>query len=276
VVLRIDSPGGSAYASDVIWTKLKELDEEKPVVVSMGSVAASGGYYIACPGRLIFAESTTITGSIGVISIIANQASALNRMDVNLCEIKHGARSLLGSSHRDMKPEDRECIQEHILHTYEQFLDRVADGRKMPKDEVRKIAAGRVYTGRDALELGLVDRLGTLSDAVDAVRDMADIPPSAEIKLVHYPRAASIGELVESFAGMSSVSQVLTQASLPAARVSFDSQVQYFGATQRPLCWMAVPDFYSQSGPMHLGLLTPDALQLFGTYQAPVALPMQR
>ncbi len=185
VVLRIDSPGGSAYASDVIWRKLRELDEEKPLVVSMGTVAGSGGYYIACPGRLIYAEPTTLTGSIGVIGILANQASALNRRDINIEEIKRGERSLLGSGHRDLKPEDRKVIQDYILKTYEQFLDRVAATRKIPKDQLRKIAEGRVYTGRQAVDVGLVDRLGALMDAVDAVRDMADIPPSAEIKLVH-------------------------------------------------------------------------------------------
>jgi len=244
VVLRIDSPGGSAYASDVIWQKLRELDEQKPVVVSMGTVAGSGGYYIACPGRLIFAESTTITGSIGVIAILANQASRYNRMDVNLEEMKRGERALLGSGHRDMKPEDRELIVKMILTTYEQFLDRVAAGRKMPKDEVRKIAEGRIYTGRQAKEIGLVDRIGTLKDAVDAARDMANIPPSAEIKLVHYPRAASWGELAESLFGASAAANLMAQAQSPASNITFDSQVRYFGQAPKPLCWMAMPDFW--------------------------------
>ncbi len=245
VVLRVDSPGGSAYASDIIWRKLKELDEEKPVVVSMGSVAASGGYYIACPGRLIFAESSTITGSIGVISMFANQASALNRSDINVAEMKRGKRSLLGSGHRDLAPEDRELIKEFILDTYEMFLDRVAEGRKMPKDQVRKLAGGRVYPGSDALEIGLVDRIGTLNDAIDAARDMANIPPSAELKVVHYPRAASIGELAESLFGMSAMVEAVTQAQMPSGPFSFDSQMRYFSQTQKPLCWMAIPQLHA-------------------------------
>lgn len=262
VVLRIDSPGGSAYASDVIWRKLRELDEEKPLVVSMGTVAGSGGYYIACPGRLIYAEPTTLTGSIGVIGILANQASALNRRDINVEEMKRGQRSLLGSGHRDIKPEDRQLIQDYILKTYEQFLDRVAATRKIPKDQLRKIAEGRIYTGRQAIDVGLVDRLGSLKDAVGAVREMADIPPSAEIKLVHYPRAASIGELAESFFGMSAAIQTLTEAQVPAGRVSFDSQLRYFARRPRPLCWMAVPDLHAACWPLDAAPQEIDLLDL--------------
>ena len=241
VVLRIDSPGGSAYASDVIWRKLRELNEEKPLVVSMGSVAGSGGYYIACPGRLIFADPTTITGSIGVLAILANQASALNRLDVNVYEMKRGARSLLGSSHRDMPPADRQLIQDYILKTYDQFLDRVAEGRKMPKKELRKLAGGRVYTGRQALKIGLVDRLGGLKDAIAAVREMADIPASAEIKLVYYPRPSSLGELAESFIGVTSAAGVVELARSAAPRITFERQLRFFARRPRPLCWMAVP-----------------------------------
>jgi protease-4 len=245
VVLHIDSPGGSGYASDVIWRKLRELDEEKPLVVSMGTVAGSGGYYIACPGRLIFAQPTTITGSIGVIGIIANMASAYNRMDMNLAEMKRGSRSLLGSSHRGILPEDRRFIQKYILDFYEIFLDRVAATRRMPKDEVRKIAEGRIYTGRQALELGLVDRLGGLKDAIAAARDLADIPPSAEAKLVHYPRPVSIGQLIEEgFGGMSMSMETIIQAQSAAPRVPFDNQLRHFARTHKPLCWMAVPEIH--------------------------------
>lgn len=270
VVLYVDSPGGSGYASDIIWRKLRELDEEKPLVVCMGSVAGSGGYYIACPGRLIFAEPTTITGSIGVLAILANQASALNRQDINVYEMKRGARSLFGGGYRDMPPEDREFLQKHILDFYEVFLDRVAAGRKMPKDEVRKLAEGRIYTGRQALKIGLVDRLGGLKDAVAAVREMADIPPSAEVKLVHYPKPASIGELVESLAGLSTTMGTMARTQMAAPRMTFDMQLQHFARQPRPLCWMAIPELD--------GLLNPGATpeqtlaELLGL-PAPVMLP---
>jgi len=247
VVLHIDSPGGSGYASDVIWRKLRELDEEKPLVVSMGTVAGSGGYYIACPGRLIFAQPTTITGSIGVIGMIPNMASAINRADIALAEMKRGDRSLLGSGHRGMVPEDREFIQKYILDFYEVFLDRVAASRKMPKDQIRKLAEGRIYTGRQALEIGLVDRLGGLKDAIAAVREMADIPASAEIKLLHYPRPPSLGELAENLFGATALMQAAQAAQSPAPVVTFDSQVRYFARDIQPLCWMAVPDFVDAS-----------------------------
>ena len=273
VVLHIDSPGGSAYASDVIWRKLRELDEEKPLVVSMGNVAGSGGYYIACPGRLIFAQPSTLTGSIGVLAILPNQASMINRRDINITEMKRGERSLLGAGFRDMRPEDRELIQQHILKTYEQFLDRVAAGRKIPKDQLRKIAEGRIYTGRQALDIGLVDRLGSLKDAVDAVRDMADIPPSAEIKLVHYPRAASIGELAESLFGMSAMSQVMMNADAPAPVISFDSQLRYFAREPKPLCWMAVPELQTLCAPGRSSPAMTNVLDLLNGAAMPREMP---
>ncbi|MCB9855732.1 MAG: signal peptide peptidase SppA [Phycisphaerales bacterium] len=242
VVLHIDSPGGSAYASDIIWKKLRELDEEKPVIACMGSVAASGGYYIAAPARLIYASPSTITGSIGVIAMLQNQASRINRMDVNVYEMKRGERALLGSGHRDMSPEDRKVIQDMILDTYEQFLDRVAEGRKMPKEEIRKLAGGRVYTGRDALKIGLVDRLGGINDAIAAVREMADIPPSAEVKLVHYPRPSSLGELAESLFGLQALMGAAEAANTPAPTIGLDKQFRFFGSHIQPLCWTPIPD----------------------------------
>lgn len=248
VVLHVDSPGGSAYASDIIWKKLRELDEEKPVVVCMGSVAASGGYYISAPARLVFASPSTITGSIGVIAMLQNQASRLNRMDVNVYEMKRGERALLGASHKDMSPEDRKVIQDMILDTYEQFLDRVAEGRKIPKEQLRKLAGGRVYTGRDALKIGLVDRLGGINDAVAAVREMVDIPPSAEVKLVHYPRPSSLGELAESLFGLQAMMSAAQAANSPAPTISLDRQFRFFGRRLEPLCWMPVPDLTAVFG----------------------------
>lgn len=250
VVLRIDSPGGSGYASDIIWKKLRELDEEKPIVVSMGSVAGSGGYYIACPGRLIFAEPTTITGSIGVLAILATQASALNRMDVNITEMKRGDRSLLGAGFRDLKMEDREFLQKMILDFYEVFLDRVSVARKMPKDEVRKIAEGRIYTGRQALKIGLVDRLGGLKDAIASARDFANIPASAEIRLVQYPRPSSLGELFENIlGGVSSPIQASAAMRSPISPVSFDMQLRLFSKRPQTLCWMPIPEVHELLAP---------------------------
>ncbi|MCH8147373.1 MAG: signal peptide peptidase SppA [Planctomycetes bacterium] len=246
VVMRVDSPGGSGYASDVIWKKLRELDEEKPLVVSMGTVAGSGGYYIACPARRIFALPTTITGSIGVLGIFRCAQSAFNRMDYELLEMKRGRRSLLGSPHRELAKNDRDLIQNHINDFYSLFIDRVATTRKIPASEVRKIAEGRIYTGRQALEVGLVDELGGIAEAIEAARRMANIPPSAELKIVHYPRAASFGEIFESLSsiGMGQVMQMFSQGVTAAPTVTFDQQLLIMSQRIQPLCWMAVPDFY--------------------------------
>ncbi|MCP4592893.1 MAG: signal peptide peptidase SppA [bacterium] len=246
VVLRIDSPGGSGYASDVIWKQLRRLDEAKPLVVSMGSVAGSGGYYIACPARRIFAQPTTITGSIGVLGVFRSAWSMFNRMDYEIEEMKRGARSLLGAPHRNLSKKDRKFFQDYIEDFYSIFIDRVAQTRRIPEEEVRKIAEGRIYTGRQALELGLIDELGGLTEAIESARTMANIPPSAELKIVHYPRPGSLGEIFESF-GMMSASQTISmfqQGMTAAPPVTFEQQLQIFsGPAPRPLCWMAVPEF---------------------------------
>ena len=250
VVMRIDSPGGSGYASDVIWQRLRALNEVKPLVVSMGSVAGSGGYYIACPARRIFAHPTTLTGSIGVLGILGSAQSMYNRMDFELAEMKRGKRATLGSPHRGLSKEDRQLIQDFIDDFYGIFVDRVAQTRRMPAEEVRKIAAGRIYTGRQALELGLIDELGGLAAAVESARELANIPPSAELKIIHYPRPSSLGEIFESFSsvGVSQVLNAFVQGVSAARPISFDQQLMMFSQTPKPLCWMAVPAFCQPAG----------------------------
>ncbi len=246
VVLRIDSPGGSGYASDIIWKALKKLDEKKPLVVSMETVAGSGGYYIACPARRIFALPSTITGSIGVLGILPNIRSLYNRADYNTYEMTRGAHATLGAAHRSMTPEDRKFIQGYMDDFYSIFVDRVATGRRLPASEVRKIAEGRIYTGRQALAIGLVDELGGINEAIEAARKMANIPPSAELKILHYPRASSLGEFLESF-GVMTGQQVLQSfmAGVTVAKpLSFDQQLGMLTQTIKPLCWMGMPAFY--------------------------------
>ncbi len=245
VVLRIDSPGGSGYASDAIWHALRRLDEKKPLVVTMGSVAGSGGYYIACPARKIFAHPTTITGSIGVLGIFQCAQSLFNRMDYEMAPMERGKRSLLGVPHREMRKEDRAFIQQYIDDFYEIFVERVAVTRRMPVSEVKKVAEGRVYTGRDALDLNLVDALGGLDEAIQAARKMANIPPSAELKIVHYPRPSSLGEIFESFSsvGVTQVSDVLLRACAGVRPLTFQQQLTLFSGKPQALCWMAVPSF---------------------------------
>ena len=254
VVLRIDSPGGSGYASDIIWRHLRKLDAEKPVVVSMGTVAGSGGYYIACPARKIFAQPTTITGSIGVLTILQSQRSALNRRDIEMAEIRRGKWANTGSPHRALNKEEQAMLQQHLDDFYDIFIDRVATGRKRPESEIRKVAEGRVWTGRDALEIGLVDELGGLDDAIQSARKMANIPESAELKILHYPRPGSLGELFESLGPMATMPAVetLLRGSKPAG-VSFEQQLTMFSQRFQPLCWMAMPVFSSPAPTVGMG-----------------------
>ncbi|UCG16299.1 MAG: signal peptide peptidase SppA [Phycisphaerales bacterium] len=261
VVMRVDSPGGSGHASDAIWKALRELDEEKPLVVSMGSVAGSGGYYIACPGRRIFAQPTTLTGSIGVIAILGSPRSQLNRMDFELAPFERGARSLLGAPDRDLAKEDRAFVQKFLDDFYAVFIERVAQTRKIPADMVRKIAEGRIWTGRDALDIGLVDELGGLAEAIEAARTLANIPPSAELKIVHYPRPSSLGEIIADFGpvGVTQGVETLLKSGAPARPMAFDEQLALFSRRIAPLCWMAVPNPHGSewpaSGAAHLRLV---------------------
>lgn len=263
VVMRVDSPGGSGYASDVIWQALRRLNEVKPLVVSMGSVAGSGGYFIACPARRIYAQPTTITGSIGVLGIFQSAWSMFNRMDYELAEMKRGARSTLGAPHRPLSGEDRAFFQNYINDFYSIFVDRVAQTRRIPAEQVRKIAEGRIYTGRQALEIGLVDELGGVADAIESARTLANIPTSAELKIVHYPRPGSLGEIFESFSsmGVANVLDAFRDGLSAAPTVSFDQQLMFFSSRVQPLCWMGVPDFLSAETPPLAGLLnqTPDS-----------------
>jgi protease-4 len=249
VVLHVDSPGGSGHASDAIWKALRELDDEKPLVVSMGSVAASGGYYIACPGRRIFAQPTTLTGSIGVIAILQSARSRLNRMDYELAPFERGARSLLGAPHKDMAPSDRAFIQKHMDDFYKIFLERVAQTRRIPAEMVDKIAQGRIWTGRDAKEIGLVDELGGITEAIEAARAMANIPPSAELKVIHYPRPSSLGELVFGSVGMTDNLDMFLRAGAPAVPMSFHDQLMMLSRSFAPLCWAPIPDIQATAWP---------------------------
>lgn len=267
VVMRVDSPGGSGYASDMIWKALRDLDETKPLVVSMGSVAGSGGYYIACPARRIFAQPTTITGSIGVLGIFQSAWSLFNRADYELSELQRGARALLGAPNRELSKEDRAFVQETMDNFYDIFIDRVAQTRKIPAEEVRKIAEGRIWSGRDALKIGLVDELGGLTEAIEAARMLANIPPSAELRIVHYPRPSSLGELLADFSSVSTPAglEMLMNATGPAPMVSFDQQLTIFSQRVQPLCWMAVPDFWQAGFSVQSELLDP--------VQSPATIP---
>lgn len=168
IVIRINSPGGGALASDIIWREVLLAKKKKPVIVSMGDVAASGGYYIAAPADWIIAEPNTITGSIGVFALLPNLKKFWEKdLGITWDRLKTGKYADLGNPNREMLPEEEAIIQTYIDTTYNQFKLRVAQGRKLPISKVDSIAQGRIYSGLQAKELGLIDQLGNLNDAID-------------------------------------------------------------------------------------------------------------
>ncbi|MDR2119723.1 MAG: signal peptide peptidase SppA [Tannerella sp.] len=175
VVLRVNSPGGDAFVSEQIWQQVAKLNRKKPVVVSMGSVAASGGYYISCAARKIVAESTTLTGSIGIFGIFPNISGLLGKLDLTADIVKTNKYADIGEMSRPMTQEERALIQAYIERGYDLFLSRCAEGRHMSKDSIDALAQGRVWTGEQALELGLVDELGGTDRAVELAVELANI-----------------------------------------------------------------------------------------------------
>ena len=175
IVLRINSPGGSALVSDIIWREIELIKKIKPVVVSFGNVAASGGYYIAAGADKIFAEPTTITGSIGVFGIIPNINELAADIGINAEQVGTNKNSIDYSLFEPMTDTYRSQVQKGIVHTYNTFIQRVADGRNMKTEEVDEIAQGRVWSGIDAKELGLVDEIGNLEDAIAAAAEMVNL-----------------------------------------------------------------------------------------------------
>lgn len=186
IVLRVDSPGGGVGPSQEIYEEVKKAVEVKPLVVSMGSVAASGGYYIAVPARRILANPGTITGSIGVIMEFTNFQELLEKIGLQSQVVKSGEHKDIGSPVRPMSDEDRKILQAMIDDVHQQFVAAVAEGRNLAPEKVRPLADGRIYTGRQALAAGLVDELGNLQDSVAVAAEMAGI--TGEPRVVYPPR----------------------------------------------------------------------------------------
>ena len=196
IVLRIDSPGGGVGPSQEIYEEVRKLKARKPVVASMGAMAASGGYYIACATRKVFANPGTMTGSIGVIMPFMNVKDLVEKIGVKGMTVKSGAYKDMGSPLRDMTPAERELLQAVVDNVHMQFVNAVAEGRNLPPGDVVKIADGRIFTGEQAKALGLVDALGNLEDAVAEAGRMGKI--SGEPKVVTPPkRKISILELLK-------------------------------------------------------------------------------
>ena len=176
IVLRVNSPGGSALASDVIWREVVLAKKVKPVVVSMGDVAASGGYYIACAASKIYASPNTITGSIGVFGVMFNGQKFLNnKLGITIDTVNTAKHSDLGSIYRPLTADERAVIQQEVEHVYDVFTKKVAEGRKKTQAEIDSIGQGRVWSGADAIKIGLIDAFGGLNEAITDAAKMAKL-----------------------------------------------------------------------------------------------------
>ncbi|MGA9239190.1 signal peptide peptidase SppA, partial [Robiginitalea sp.] len=199
VVVRINSPGGSALTSEIIWRELQLTREEKPVVISLSDVAASGGYYMAVGGDKILAEPNTITGSIGVFATVPNLNGISQKVGINAEQVGTHHFSMDYSFFEPMRDDFREVLREGIDQTYQTFLDRVSAGRKISKARADSLAQGRVWSGQQALENGLIDGLGGMPEALQMAADMADI---TDFKLKILPRfKTGIERLMEDLGG---------------------------------------------------------------------------
>lgn len=186
IVLRVNSPGGSALASEGIWRELTLARKAKPVIVSMGNYAASGGYYISCMADSIFAEPTTLTGSIGVFAVLPNmQGFFNNKLGITFDNVKTAEYADLGGTNRPLTEKEKAIIQRSVDSIYVTFKDRVVEGRKLTSAIVDSISQGRVWTGMAAKKLGLVDRIGGIQDAIACAAKMANLP---ETNIVAYPK----------------------------------------------------------------------------------------
>lgn len=188
VVLRIDSPGGDALASDLLWRSVMLIRREKPVVVSLGDVAASGGYYLAAAGDAVLAEASSVTGSIGVVGGKLDLSGLYERLGVGRDSVERGARAGIHTETRGFSPDERSALRGEMRAIYDLFLDRVAEGRGLPREAVARLGQGRVYSGVRARDHGLVDGLGGPLEAIAEVRARAGLVPSERVRIEPHPR----------------------------------------------------------------------------------------
>ncbi len=238
VVFRVNSPGGSSLASDVIWREVMLTKKVKPIIVSMGDYAASGGYYISCAADSIIAEPNTITGSIGIFALLPNMQKFFNdKLGVTFDGVKTGKYADLGDLSRPLSPEERAILQNEVDHGYDDFTKAVAQGRNKTQAYINSIGQGRVWTGTQALKLGLVDRLGNINDAIKSAAKKANIK---NYKVEAYPEQKSIlnrfgaglnvkikehvlkSELGDNFKYYEQLKQVTQMVRTPQARLPYN------------------------------------------------------
>ncbi|MGB1276120.1 MAG: signal peptide peptidase SppA, partial [Nannocystaceae bacterium] len=201
IVLRVNSPGGSANASEQIWAAVREAKAKKPIVVSMGNVAGSGGYYIACNANKIFALPDTMTGSIGVIGGKLAIGKALDNVGINTFAMSKGKQAQMWSPFNVWTDSERATVRKMMEHTYDVFVTRVSEGRGKTFDEVHAVAQGRVWTGADALKHGLVDELGSLEDALAEARELGKVGPKVGLEI--YPPKPTLRDFLQGIGEVS-------------------------------------------------------------------------
>ena len=191
LIFRIDSPGGSAMGSDVIWREIELTKKKKPVVVSMSDLAGSGGYWIAMNANRIVAQPQTLTGSIGVVSGKFNLAKLLDKLGITAERIALGKRADMFTPFRSLTEEERSLLKTEILWIYDKFITKVSEGRNLNKEDVDKIGRGRVWTGQQAKELGLIDEIGGLAKAIELVKELINVAPGEDVRLDVWPKKQS-------------------------------------------------------------------------------------
>ena len=197
IVMRVDSPGGSALASDIIWHEIQKAKEEKPFIVSMGDVAGSGGYYISCGADAIVAQPSTITASIGVLALIPDVSGLYKKIGFNIDTLKRGKHADFLSTERPMADWERATLDDFIQVVYDRFVNLVAAGRGLTYDQVHEVAQGRVWTGVMAKEIGLIDEVGSLETAIEIAKEKAGIPGDEEVSFVHYPKKKTFSDILK-------------------------------------------------------------------------------
>jgi protease IV len=223
IVFRINSPGGSALASDLIWNAVRDAKRKKPVIVSMSDVAGSGGYYVAAGATKIFAEPGTLTGSIGVVVAKPDVRGLLARLGINTESLSRGRFARLDSWTDSLDQEEKDRVMTAMHHAYDVFLDRVAEGRGLTRARVDELGQGRVWTGAQARENGLVDELGGLDAAVRAAKEEAGIPEAENVQLVFYPeREGFLGRVQQYLGARVDESGLGWWRQLRAAAVAYD------------------------------------------------------
>jgi len=205
VVIDVDSPGGAVGASQEIYRAIEKLREKKPVIVSMGNVAASGGYYISAPANVIYANPGTITGSIGVIIQHVDVSEILNKFGVKVNTIKSGANKDILYPTKPLLPEQKALLEKTVMDVYDQFLDAIVRYRPIKKDVLKSYADGRVFSGNEAKALGMVDKIGNIQDAISEAKKLGKLKEDAPV-IELKPKKPLLDELMNSKFGMEKVS----------------------------------------------------------------------